>query len=137
MIRFPYVEQEHPIFGKVTRPLIKLALYSERFQEWITLKKVLVDTGADISVIPLPMGQILISEIELGQPIQLGGILSSNLMNNAFVHQIQTRIDTHIFDMSVAISTSSTIPPILGRQNGLDRFKVSFIQGKELIIDLT
>ncbi len=127
MIKFPYVEQEHPIFGKVTRPLIKLALYSERFGEWVIIKKVLADTGADISVIPLPVGKILVSEVELGQPIQLGGILSSNLMSNAFVHQIQTRLGDHTFEMPVAVSTSSTIPPIFGRQNGLDRFKVSFV----------
>ncbi len=136
MIKFPYIEQEHPIFGKVTRPFIKLSLYSERFQEWVVIKKVLADSGADISVLPLPMGQILISEVELGQPIQLGCILSSNLMNNAFVHQIQTRIGNHTFEMSVAVSSSLTIPPILGRQNGLDRFKVSFVHGKELILEI-
>ncbi|EDN65782.1 hypothetical protein BGP_2476 [Beggiatoa sp. PS] len=133
---FSYTEQEHPIFGQITRPLLKFALYSTRFGEWLSVKKVLADTGADISVVPLPLGQILVAEVELGQPIQLGGILSSNLIVNGFVHQIQAKIDDYHFDMPIAISTSSTIPPILGRKNALDRFKVSFIHGKELILEI-
>ena len=132
---FPYLEQEHPIFGKVTRPFIKLSLYSGHFSQWLSVKKVLADTGADISVIPLPLGQLLVSEVELGQPIQLGGMLSSNLMINAFVHQIEAKIGNYTFEMPVAISTSSTIPPIFGRQKALDRFKVSFVHGSEIILE--
>jgi predicted aspartyl protease len=133
---FSYTEQEHPIFGQITRPLLKLAFYSTRFGEWLSVKKVLADTGADISVVPLPLGQILVPEVELGQPIQLGGILSSNLIVNGFVHQIQAKIGDYRFDMPIAVSTSSNIPPILGRQNALDRFKVHFIHGKELILEI-
>jgi hypothetical protein len=133
---FPYTQQAHPIFGEVTRPLIKLSLFSVRFREWVNLGKVLADTGADISVVSLPVGQILVPAVELGQPIQLGGMLSSNLMVNAFVHQIQVRIENYHFEMPVAISTASTIPPIFGRQHALDRFRVSFVYGKEFILEI-
>jgi hypothetical protein len=79
---------------------------------------------------------ILVSDVELGEAIQLGGTLSSNLIVNGFVHQIQARIDHYHFDMPIAVSTSSTIPPILGRLKALDRFKVSFVYGKELILEI-
>ena len=133
---FPYVEQEHPIFGKVKRPLIKIAMYSERFQQWLSVDKVLADTGADISVVPLPFGEILFTDVEVGQPIQLGGILASNLMANAFVHRVQAKIGNYEFAMPVAVSTSSQIPPILGRQGALDQFKVSFVHDVELILEI-
>jgi len=133
---FPYVEQEHPIFGTVKRPLIKIALYSKRFQQWLSVDKVLADTGADISVVPLPFGQILFSDVELGQPIQLGGVLSSNLIANAFVHPVQTKIGDHQFEMPVAVSTSSNIPPIFGRQGALDQFKATFVHDVELILEI-
>lgn len=136
-LTFSYTEQEHPVFGKITRPLMKISLYSERFGEWLSVNKVLVDTGADISVVPLPLGQILVPDVELGQPIQLGGMLSSNVMVNAFMHRIQTRIESHLFEMPVAVSTSLTIPPILGRQDALNRFKVSFVDGKKLILEIS
>ena len=44
-----------------------IALFSERFQHWLAVDKVLADTGADISVVPLPFGEILITDVELGQ----------------------------------------------------------------------
>ncbi|OQY42408.1 MAG: hypothetical protein B6242_16240 [Anaerolineaceae bacterium 4572_78] len=133
---FSYIEQKHPVFGTVNRPLIKIAFYYERFGKWLSIGKLLVDTGADISVIPLPFGQILITDIELGQPIQLGGVLSSNLMANAFVHRVKARIGDHIFEVPVAVSMSSKIPPIFGRQEALDQFMVSFVHGKELILEI-
>jgi len=121
---FPYVEQEHPVFGKVNRPLLKLAFYSEHFDRWLAVNKILVDTGADISVIPLPLGQILVNEVESGQPMQLDGVLVSNFMVNAFMHRIQTRLGNYVFEMPAAVSTSTVIPPIFGRQEALDRFMV-------------
>ncbi|HAO19964.1 MAG TPA: hypothetical protein DCQ37_05380 [Desulfobacteraceae bacterium] len=134
-LTFPCVEQEHYLFGKINRPVIRLALYSVRFGRWLEIGKVLADTGADISVVPLPMGQILIHDIENGVPMYVGGILSSSVAVNAFVHRITARIGDYTFEMPVAISVSSVIPPILGRQEALDRFSVSFIYGKEVIFE--
>ncbi len=133
---FPYVEQEHPIFGKVKRPLVEIALYSERFAKWLLVDKVLADTGADISVTPLPFGQILFFDVESGQPIQLGGAFASNLISNAFVHQVKAKMGSHEFEMPIAVSTSSKIPLILGRQGALDQFKVSFVHDIELILEI-
>lgn len=132
---FPCTEQEHHIFGKINRPLIKVAIYSEPLERWLEIGKVLADTGADISVIPLPLGQILVSDIEKGIPMYVGGVLSSDMSVNAFVHRVQARIGNYPFEMPVAISLSSAIPPILGRLEALDQFIVSFVEGKELIIE--
>ncbi|MBF0228556.1 MAG: hypothetical protein HQK63_03030 [Desulfamplus sp.] len=133
---FSCIEQEHHLFGKINRPVIKLAVYSVRFGRWLEIGKVLADTGADISVIPLPMGQILIHDIEKGIPMYVGGILSSSATINAFVHRIKVRIGDCTFEMPVAVSVSSVIPPILGRQEALDRFSVNFIYGKELTFEI-
>lgn len=134
-LTFPCVEQEHHLFGKINRPVIRLAVYSVRFGRWLEIGKVLADTGADISVVPLPMGQILIHDIENGVPMYVGGILSSSVAVNAFVHRITARIGDYTFEMPVAVSVSSVIPPILGRQEALDRFSVTFIYGKEVIFE--
>ncbi|MDM8559551.1 hypothetical protein [Candidatus Parabeggiatoa sp. HSG14] len=49
---------------------------------------------------------------------------------------IKARIGTYSFEMPVAISLSSVIPPIWGRQEALDRFTVSFVQGRELMLEI-
>jgi len=67
-LTFPCTEKEHRIFGKITRPVVTLAFFSERFGKWLEVAQVLADTGADISVIPLKLGQILVSDVGSGVP---------------------------------------------------------------------
>ncbi len=135
-LTFPCAEKEHHIFGKITRPLVTLAFFSERFGRWLEVGQILADTGADISVIPLPLGQILVSDVGNGIPMYLGGVLSSDMSVNAFVHRIKARIRDYSFEMPVAVSLSSAIPPIWGRREALDRFTVSFVEGRELVLEI-
>jgi len=133
---FPYTEKEHHLFGKISRPLVRLAFFSERFGRWLEVGQVIADTGADISVVPLPLGQILVSDVQKGIPIYVGGVLSSDMSVNAFVHRIKARIGDYGFEMPVASSLSSVIPPIWGRQEALDRFIITFVQGRELMLEI-
>ncbi len=135
-LTFSYTEKEHHIFGKITRPLVRLALFSERFGKWLEIGQILADTGADISVIPLPLGQILVSDVGSGIPMLVGGVLSSDMSVNAFAHRIKARIGDYSFEMPVAVSLSSVIPPIWGRQEALDRFTLRFVQGRELVLEI-
>ena len=115
--------------------MITLHVHSDLFDQWLTLNDVLVDTGADISVIPLLLGQILVDHIEHGQPIHLGGAASSPVMFNAFVHRVQAKLGNLTFAMPLAIAISDTIPPIFGRQEALDRFTARFVKGQKLMIE--
>ncbi len=135
-LNFPYTERSHSLFGTIKRPLMTLCLHSGLFDQWLVLNEVLVDTGADISVVPLPLGQILVDHIEEGQPTHLGGVVSSVMMFNAYVHRVQAKVGAKTFQMPVAIALSETIPPIFGQKDALDRFTVRFIKGQELIIEL-
>lgn len=136
MVKFPYTERFHTLFGTIKRPVITLLLHSDLFDQWLILNDVLVDTGADISVIPLSLGQILVDDIEHGEPIHLGGVLSSGVVFNAFVHRVQAKLDDIAFEMPAAIALSDTIPPIFGRREALDRFNVHFLKGQQLILEL-
>ena len=42
----------------------------------------------------------------------------------------------HPFEMPVAVSLSSVIPPIWGRREALDRFTVSFVEGRKLVLEI-
>lgn len=133
--RFPYSEYPHPLFGTLTRPVIRLDLYADSFGRWFRLDRVLADTGADISVVPLILGQALVTNVQHGAPIHLGGRAETGEPANAFVHQVLARIGDLQFELPLAISLSPTIPVIFGRYNALDRFNVHFNNGKELILE--
>ena len=92
-----------------------------------------MDTGADISVLPFLLGQLLIGDVQKGQPIQLGRVVSSAVMFHGFVHRIQAQIGEISFEMPVAVAMTTTMPPIFGRREALDRFTVRFAKGQELI----
>jgi hypothetical protein len=38
--------------------------------------------------------------------------------------------------MPIAVSLSSAVPPIWGRREALDRFTVSFVEGRELVLEI-
>jgi Retroviral aspartyl protease. len=130
-VEFPYIEQESKIFGKILRPLISLEFFSNLRHDWIPVDEVLADTGADVTILPRFIGEILVDDITTGQYIEIKGVVPSSTLV-AFIHQMKIRIGDKEFELPVAIADSNAVPSIFGRLHGLDRFDVSFSQGKNL-----
>lgn len=116
--------------------MLTLHVYSTRFSRWLSVKNVLVDTGADVSVVPLRLGQLLIGDIQKGKPIRLGRVVSSAAMFHGFMHSIQTQIAETTFEMPVAVAMAIAIPPIIGRREALDRFSIRLVKGQKLILEM-
>ncbi|MFQ6102620.1 MAG: hypothetical protein ACE5OS_15520 [Anaerolineae bacterium] len=133
-LSFPYIEGSSIIFGTVLRPLVSLEAYSELLGRWVLLENLLADTGADISVLPRPLGELLVDDITTGRYSPLSG-LNPVAVLPAFIHTIQVRLGDEEFEMPVAIADTSLVPPLLGRKDALDRFVVRFVVGEETIIE--
>ena len=101
---------------------------------WVPPEDLLTDTGADISVLPRPLGELLVDDITTGRYSPLSGVNPAAVLP-AFVHIVQVRLGDVEFEMPVAIADSSLVPPVLGRKNALDRFMVRFVVGEETIIE--
>jgi hypothetical protein len=52
-VTFPYVKEKSSVFGVVFRPVAK-AIFEVEFPQWMY-----VDSGADISLIPLSVGKLI------------------------------------------------------------------------------
>ena len=133
-LSFPYVEGASVIFGTVLRPLVSLEAYSELLNRWVPLEDLLADTGADISVLPRPLGELLVDDVTTGRYSPLSGVNPAAVLP-AFIHVVRIRLGDAEFEMPVAIADSSLVPPVLGRKDALDRFVVRFIVGEETIIE--
>ena len=129
-IDFPYIEEKSDIFGIIKRPRMALEIFSKLKREWIVIDEVLVDTGADLTVLPRFIGEMLIEDITTGKYIEIKGI-TPGIVLIAFVHTMQTRIDKKELKLSVALADSNAVPSIFGRVDGLDKFNVSFLKGKK------
>lgn len=127
---FPYKEKESGIFGKTKRPLIDLYLYSRINKDWLFVADVLADTGADISILPRTIGELLLKDIKKGRYLEIRGI-TPGAYTEVFLHNLICRIHDVKFKSLFAIADSDDVPPILGRFEGLDIFEAVFYRGIE------
>lgn len=130
-IEFPYIQQESKIFGKILRPLIPIEIFSESSNDWIPIDEVLADTGADVTILPRFIGEMLVEDITTGEYMEIRGITPSSALI-AFLHQMKMRIGDEEFKLPVAIADSNAVPSIFGRISGLDRFEASFSRGEKV-----
>lgn len=133
-LTFKYKVKESGILGRTRRPLIDLEIYSIKERKWIIIYEILADTGADISILPEAIGKAIVKNISAGRILKIRGVVPSSF-TEVYVHQLKFRLNNKVFTLPVAISQSNDVPPILGREGGLDLFKALFNQGKEIILE--
>jgi len=92
---------------------------------WIDVD-VIADTGADFTYLPQRLSKELgISLKEDCRPIKshgVGGAAKGYFCERPLI----CRIGAIEFQMSVVFSSANHVPPLLGRFQGMDRFKVCF-----------
>ncbi len=134
-IEFPYKQEKSDIFGIVRRPRLTVDVFSELKREWITIDEILADTGADLTVLPRFIGEMLVEDITAGRYIEIRGVTPGAVLI-AFVHNLPARIKNKEFKLPLALADSNAVPSILGRMDGLDKFEVSFLKGRKTKIIL-
>ncbi|MFA4819475.1 MAG: hypothetical protein WC613_00785 [Candidatus Aenigmatarchaeota archaeon] len=131
-MKFSYIKKESRILGHVLKPLISIEILSKD-DLWYGLDEVLVDTGADITLIPKSVGEVLVGDITLGKKAAIKGITPFELI--IYIHNLKMKVMNKEFETSIAIADSDDVPAVLGRFKALDLFNAEFLKGKELILD--
>lgn len=91
----------------------------------------LVDSGADISIIPKVTGESLGLEIKSEKEIEtIGGIGGSIPI---VIREIDLKIGSEEFSAKIGWSLEEDIIPILGREDIFDRFHIEFLQDIETV----
>ncbi|MEK6887919.1 MAG: hypothetical protein AABX14_03165 [Candidatus Aenigmatarchaeota archaeon] len=131
-MKFSYIEKESRILGHVLKPLISIEILSKD-DLWYGLDEVLVDTGADITLIPKSVGEVLVGDITSGKKAAIKGITPFELI--IYIHNLKMKVMNKEIETSIAIADSDDVPAVLGRFMALDLFNAEFLKGKELILD--
>jgi len=121
--------------GKILRPLIDIEIFSEVERDWIKIKEVLADTGADISIIPRSTGELILQDTTKGKVQEIKGIVPFARLI-VYIHSMKFKINNKEFELPVAVADSFDVPPILGRVKGLDLFNVDFRKGQKINIEI-
>jgi hypothetical protein len=130
MIVFKYKEESLGLKEeRIKRPIANVFLKS-RSNSWIEFHPY-IDSGADLTMIPLSLGKLLGWGFSSKKVEQIGGVRGSvpviyknNLM----------RIGEKEFNARVAWSLIEDVPPLLGRADVFDIFEVTFKQKKGIIL---
>lgn len=124
MIVFNYKEESLGLGrGKVKRPVADVHLKSLS-GSWVEFHPY-IDSGADVTLIPLSLGKLLGFEVRDKKIQQMGGIRGS--LPVIYIKN-QIRIGHEEFPATIAWSLIENVPTLLGRAEVFDIFKVTFEQ---------
>lgn len=129
MIVFKYKTEISSKKQKIIRPVAEVYLKALS-NSWIKFYPY-IDSGADITIIPLSLGKLLGFNINESKVQQIGGIRGS--VPVIFIKS-HLKIGNEEFPTSLAWALIEDIPPLLGRTDVFDIFKVTFEQYKRIII---
>ena len=118
-VEFPYRKERSSIFGVILRPVAKVIL-EEEFDQWLY-----VDSGADITLIPLSLGDLIgFRRLRQDKLQRIMGVGKSSVP--IIVKKTSMRIGSVSFDARVAWSQVEDVPPLLGRTDVFRNFAITF-----------
>ena len=117
-MRHSYRERSSGLYGLIRRPMMDLEILNAVSGEWHLVEDVLVDTGADFSLMPQIVGNQVVGGISTGEPIRIKGVIPG-LQLKVDIHHIRIRFDGYTIECPVAISGRNDVKPILGRTGAI------------------
>lgn len=128
-IEFDFKEEQSRIFGPIIRPVARIILINRENE---VPEYVYVDSGADITLIPKSVGELLDFKIEKDDKIEeLKGIGEYGIP--AIIKKVKIRIGEKTIDARVAWSLIEDIPLLLGRMDVFKLFNISFEKEKKTV----
>lgn len=124
-VKFPFKDYPSQIFGSVKRPVTEVFFQHQKDKSWqgVTM---LIDSGADYTLLPYflsyPLGINLITDCKVIHTQGVGGISKVYL----FKKKIKVRLGKFRRQIPIGFLSNDYIPPLLGRQEFLETFRVVF-----------
>lgn len=130
MIIFKYKREPSRLKGQfIQRPVAEIYLQTKS-KTWLKFNPY-IDSGADVTLIPLSLGKLIGLTVDEKRIEQIGGIRGS-------VPVIYFKSDIKIgdiqFPIQIARALIEEVPPLLGRTDVFDKFNVQFRQKEGIIV---
>lgn len=124
-VTFKFKEYPSRIFGNVRRPVAEVFFQHQKDKSWQPIT-MLVDSGADYTLLPYflayPLGINLITDCKLIHTQGVGGTSKVYL----FKKKVKVKLGEFRRQIPIGFLANDYIPPLLGRQEFLETFKVVF-----------
>ena len=127
MIEFSYQEEYSDKFGKILRPI---ALVTLSFKSKSMQTAMYIDSGADITMIPLKAGSELGFKYDSKKIFQMSGI-AGNLP--CLLEKAEIKIGEKKLSAAITWALSDQAPFLLGRKDVFRFFRITFDENKKKI----
>jgi hypothetical protein len=125
---FPYRREHSKLFGKIYRPVVQVEL---KWRSERTIQRMYLDSGADISLIPMSVGDSL--GLEITDDIkEMKGV--GNVIIPVIIKNINIRLCDKEFTARFAWSLIEEVPLLLGRMDIFDKFEIIFMQKEKNVV---
>ena len=114
----------------VLRPVIPVLI---RHGEQASAYELLVDSGADINVLPVEVAEDLGIELETGVPAEVVG--ATDEPQTVYIHEIQVTVGEHTFATRAAFKTvdGDDLYGLAGQRGFFDQFTITFNRHDEVV----
>ena len=123
MMEFPFKAIDTDQLGIIYRPVATVRVKGPKNE---VLTEMLIDSGADISIIPFELGSYLGFLIEKNEDIKSLGGISGGIP--VVYRKIRVEIGAFVINIKVAWAVVEDVPEILGRVDFFDEFDIEFKQ---------
>ncbi len=125
MIRHEFREEKSSL-GKVLRPVAEVVLEKDGFRVGMPMY---IDSGADVSLIPLRFGRALGFRHEEGDTIQeIKGVSGTSIPY--ILKEVILILNNHRLKVRVAWALVEEVPILMGRMDIFDKFRIIFDEKK-------
>jgi len=128
MIVFRYKSEKGARQQEVLRPVADVWFKKEN--DWIECHSY-IDSGADVTLIPLSFGELLGFKIGKEEIEEIGGIRGAVPV---IYKNWEIKIGEKVLSILLAWALIEEVPPLLGRADVFDSFEVAFLQKERKII---
>lgn len=128
-IEFDFREEESKLLGPILRPVAKIVLIGDKIE---VPEYAYVDSGADISLIPKSIGDLLGFRIKEEDAIEeVKGIGERGVP--VIIKKLKMRVGEEIFDTRIAWALIEEVPLLLGRTDVFNLFDICFKKNKRTV----
>ncbi len=119
---FDFKEEDSRIFGSILRPVAEVTFINNGKE---ILESAYIDSGADVSLMPRSMGDVLDFEIDKNDDIiEIKGISERGIP--VIIKKVKIKIGEKLIDSRIAWALVEDVPLLLGRTDIFNIFDICF-----------
>lgn len=124
-MKVSFEREESAVFGNIFRPYFPMSFWSKKRKTWVEVWMI-VDSGADYTLLPIQyleeLGVDKKNDTRTFSTFGVGGVSKVYILKR----KIEVRLADKTLEIPLGFVDSVDVPPLLGRHECLEKFRILF-----------